>query len=426
MDFWMILSLGVMTALLLLGVEIFVCLGIGTILITLLTGSFPLANIGLMAFGGLDVFPLLALPLYILTGDLISEGGISKLLVDFARAAVGWLRGGLAVTTLWAAEGFAAISGSNSATVAAIGKIMVPELKKDAYPADFAAGTIASCGAVGIITPPSIIFILYGITAGVSVSDLFLGGILTGFVMVTAMSCTAFLVCRHRQIGSKTPFRFKTFLQTAWKAKLPFGATFIILGGIYGGIFTPTEAASVAVIYCLLAGLFVTRKLSIRNLPRVMEGSAEIAGMIAPIIVMAGILSETLAVIHMPEFGAKLLLGLSENPVILMIIIQLILLIAGCVMEAGPNVLLLAPLLAPVAIKIGYDPIHFGVIMVVNLAIGYITPPFGMNLFIASSVTGVPYTRIVKNAIPYIIALLFALAIIVIFPALSTFFLQKR
>ena len=423
MDLGITLTLIVTAVLVILGVEIFVCLGIGAIVFTLLTGAMPLDNLGLMAFGGLDVFPLLALPLYILTGDLISEGGISRLLVEFAKSAVGWIRGGLLITTLWAAEGFAAISGSNSATVAAMGRIMVPELKNDGYPADFAAGTVACCGTVGIITPPSIVLILYGITSGVPVGDLFVGGIFPGLIMVIAMSFTAFVVCSFKNLGSTTPFTFKGLLQGAWKAKLPFGATAIILGGIYGGVFTPTEAAAVAVIYCFLVGLFVTKKLEIKKLPQVAESSAGITGMIAPIIVMALIFSENLAVLRLPETGANYLLGLSANPTIVMGIIIAILIVAGFVMEAGPNVLILTPLLAPVAISMGYHPVHFGIIMIVTLAIGYVTPPIGLNLFVASSITGIDVLRIALRAVPYIIALLMGLIVIILFPGLVTVFL---
>ena len=314
MDFGITLTFFVTAILVVLGVEIFVCLGIGTIFFTLLTGTMPLQNIGLMAFSGLDVFPLLALPLYILTGDLISEGGISRLLVEFAKSAVGWIRGGLLITTLWAAEGFAAISGSNTATVAAMGRMMLPELKEDGYPDDFAAGTVACCGTVGIITPPSIVLILYGVTSGVPVGDLFVGGLFPGLVMVTAMSLTAFLVCSIKGLGTTTTFNFKALMLGAWRSKLPFGATAIILGGIYGGVFTPTEAAAVAVIYCFLGGFFVTKKLELKKLPHVAESSAGITGMIAPIIVMALIFSENLAVLRLPEIGAKFLLGLSANP----------------------------------------------------------------------------------------------------------------
>lgn len=426
MDFGITLTFFVTAILVVLGVEIFVCLGIGTILFTLLTGTMPLQNIGLMAFSGLDVFPLLALPLYILTGDLISEGGISRLLVEFAKSAVGWIRGGLLITTLWAAEGFAAISGSNTATVAAMGRMMLPELKEDGYPDDFAAGTVACCGTVGIITPPSIVLILYGVTSGVPVGDLFVGGLFPGLVMVTAMSLTAFLVCSIKGLGTTTTFNFKALMLGAWRSKLPFGATAIILGGIYGGVFTPTEAAAVAVIYCFLGGFFVTKKLELKKLPHVAESSAGITGMIAPIIVMALIFSENLAVLRLPEIGAKFLLGLSANPIIVMGIIIAILIIAGFIMEAGPNVLILTPLLAPVAINMGYHPVHFGIIMIVTLAIGYVTPPIGLNLFVASSITGIDIFRIALRAVPYIIALLIGLFVIILFPGLTTILLPSK
>lgn len=426
MDFWVGLSLLIIAIFMILGVEIIVCLGLGAVILTLITESFPLANVGIAAFNSLDVFPLLALPLYILTGDLISAGGISKLLVGFSRSLVGWIRGGLALTTLWAAEGFAAISGSNSATVAAIGRIMVPELKKDGYPIDFVAGTIASCGTVGIITPPSIVFIIYGVTAGVSVGDLFLGGVLPGLLMVISMSLAAFMVCRRRKLGTTTPFSLWTLLRTLWKAKLAFGAIVIILGGIYGGIFTPTEAAAVAVAYCAIAGAFITRELRLKDFPQVMERSAGITGLIAPVIAMATILSENLAVIKLPEAAVSALLSISERPIVVIFLVIVILLIAGCVMETTPNVLLLTPILTPIGKILNYDPVHFGVIVVVTLAIGFITPPIGLNLYVASSITGIPLTRVARHSVPYLIALIFALLIITSFPQLCTFFLHKR
>jgi C4-dicarboxylate transporter DctM subunit len=366
------------------------------------------------------------MPLYILTGDLISEGGISRLMVAFARSVVGWLRGGLALTAMLAAEGFAAISGSNSATVAAIGRVMVPEMRKDGYPIDFAAGTIACCGTVGIVTPPSIVFVIYGVTAGVSVGDLFLGGIIPGLVMIICMSVAAFALSIHYGYGGSVPFRVRTLLRAAWDAKLAFIATAIILGGIYGGIFTPTEAAAVAVAYCLLAGIAGTGQLHVRQLPKVMDQSASITGLIAPIIAIAIVFSEILAVLGLPQAGVKWLLSFSADPALTMGIILLILFIAGCVMDAIPNTLILTPLLAPVAAGLGYHPVHFGVIMVVSLAIGFATPPFGLNLFVASSITGVPYLRIAMRAVPYVISLLLGLLVITLFPYLSLLFVPVR
>jgi len=426
MDFAVALGLIITAVLLILGVEIVVCLGMAAILLTVLTGSFPLANMGIGAFTSIDLFPLLAFPLFILTGDLIAQGGISRLLVDFARALVGWMHGGLSLTAIWAAEGFAAISGSNTATVAAMAQITLPELRKDGYPEDFIAGTLASCGTVGIVTPPSIAFIIYGVTAGVSVGDLFLGGILAGLLLVTCMSVVAFFICWRRGYGTKTPFRVRTLIVTFWKAKLAFIATAIILVGIYGGVFTPTESAAVAAVYCLIAGLFITRELHIKDLPKILDRSASFSGIVIPIVAMAIILSEILAVLHLPQAGVNFLLGISNNPIVVMIMINIILLIAGCLMETTPNILVLTPLLAPVAAALGYNPVHFGVIVVINLALGFITPPVGLNLYVASTVTGVPIMRIARNAFPYIIALSIGLLLIVAFPSISLFFLTSK
>lgn len=426
MDLGIAASLAAIVILALSGVEILVCLGIGTVLLTVVTGQFTLENLGLTAFGALNNFPLLAMPLYILTGDLISEGGISRLIVAFARAVVGWLRGGLAVAAMLAAEGFAAISGSNSATVATIGRVMVPEMRKDGYTVDFSAGTVAACGTVGIVTPPSIVFVLYGVTAGVSVSDLFLGGVLPGMVMIICMSAAAFALSSYYGYGGSVPFSVRTLIKTAWEAKLAFIAPVIILGGIYSGIFTPTEAGAVAAAYCLLAGLVGTKELRIRRLPRVMEQSASITGLIAPIIAVAIVFSQVLAVLGLPQAGVKWFLSFSADPLVTMGMILLLLLIAGAVMDAIPNTLLLTPLLAPVAAGLGYDPVHFGVIMLVALAIGFVTPPFGLNLFVASSVTGVPYLRVAARAVPYVIALLLGLLIIAVFPYLSLVFVPAR
>lgn len=426
MDIYLIIALLSIAALLLLGVEIFVCLGIGSVLLIVLTGTFTLDNIGISSFSAIELFPLLAMPLYILTGDLISESGIARRLVSFARASIGWVNGGLALTVLVASGLFAAISGSNSATVAAMGKMLVPEMKKDGYPTDFAGAVTACGGTVGIIIPPSIVFVLYGVAAGVPVGDLFIGGIIPGMLMIVAMAIVGWFMARRNGWGTKTKFTWRLVLKSAWDAKLAFGASFIILAGIYGGIFTPTEAAAVAVAYCLLVGMFVTRELKPSDLPKILNRSADINGLIAPVIAMALILSQILAVLGVPEMGVNLILGLSDNPTILTLCILVILLIAGAIMEATPNILLLVPLLVPVATTIGINPIHFGIIMVVALAIGFVTPPVGLNLYVASSITGVPFTQIAWKSMPFIGALVITLLIITFVPALTTMLLVAK
>ncbi|MGE0316023.1 MAG: TRAP transporter large permease [Lautropia sp.] len=419
MDTTVIVGLGAIVVMLLLGVEILVCLGLGAVILTFAQDQFVIDNIGITAFGAIDSFPLLAMPLYILTGDLIAHSGIAQRLIDFSRALIGWLYGGLAVTLIGASGFFAAISGSNSATVAAMGRMMYGEMRRDGYPDDFTSAVAACGGTVGIIIPPSIVFVIYGVAAGVSVGDLFLAGIVPGLLMVAAMIIVSAITCYRRRTGSRFPFSWRTLLREALKAKLAFGATAVILGGIYGGVFTPTEAAAVAVAYCLLAGLFVTREIKLRDVPEIANRSADIAGLVAPIIAMAIALSQILGVLGLPKVGVDLLLGLSENPTVIMLAILAILLIAGALMETTPNILLLTPLLVPVAAKLGIDPIHFGVIVVMTLAIGFVTPPVGLNLFVASAISGVPVMSIARASVPMVIGLILVLLLVTFVPGLS-------
>lgn len=411
--------------LLLLGVEIVVCLGMGTILLTYLTGAFSLENLGNTTFDSLNSFALLAMPLYILTGDLISDSGIARTLVQFSKSVIGWLRGGLVLTGLLASGFFAAISGSNSATTATIGKIMIPEMKKDGYPVSFSASTAASGGIVGIIIPPSIVFVIYGVTSGVPVGDLFIGGILPGSLLIVLMSVVGFIWSGKNAWGGRTPFSWKEMIKHFWEAKLAFGASFIVLGGIYGGIFTPTEAGAIAAVYCILVGVFVTKTIKVKEIPCIMNKSSSINGMVAPIIALAIVFSQILGYLNLPRAGVDALIGLSDNGIVLTLIILFILLLAGAVMETAPNVVILTPLLLPIANQIGFDPIHFGVVVVVALAIGFITPPIGLNLFVASSITGLPVMAIAAKTMPYLIALIIGLLIITFVPQLTLFFVPQ-
>lgn len=419
MDYILFMILLITLLLLALGVEILVVLGLATVMLTIFTGVFSMENFGLTLFDSINTFSLLAMPLFILTGDLLAASGIAQKLIQFARSLIGWIRGGLALTNIVAAAFFAAISGSNAATTATVGRIMIPEMDKDKYPRSFSAATSASGGVVGVIIPPSVIFIIYGVTSGVPVGDLFIAGILPGLLLVILMIMIAYFWSRKNEWGTKQVFNWKNLLKDFWGAKLAFLAMIIILGGIYTGVFTPTESGAVAAVYVLFMGLFVTRKIKFKELPKVLEVSGKVNGSLAPIIAVAIGLSQILAYLKLPQYAVDILLGISENPFIIMLIILAVLLIAGAVMETSPNVVILAPLLAPVALSIGYDPIHFGVIMVVALAIGFITPPIGLNLFVASSISGVPVMLIALKAIPYLIFLLGGLLIITFVPWLS-------
>lgn len=422
MDLMTSIALIATVILLLLGVEILVVLGIGTILFTVLTGSFSLANIGQATFDSLNSFALIALPLFILTGDLISDSGVARRLVDFSRAMVGMLRGGLALTGIIASAFFAAISGSNSATTAAMGRMIVPEMEKDGYPTGFSAANAASGGIVGIIIPPSAVLVVYGAVSGVPVGDLFIAGIVPGLLLTIFMAAAAFIVCVRKGWGGDYSFSFKALLKGFWRANLAFIAIGIILVGIYAGIFTPSEAGAVAAVYCLTIGVIVTRSIKAKDLPAIMNRSATINGMIAPIIALAIVFSQILGFLAIPESAVNGLLSLSTNTVVLTLLVLLILLIAGAVMETTPNVVLLIPILAPFATQVlGFDPVHFGITMVVALALGFITPPIGLNLFVASSITGAPVLEIAYRSLPYLLGLIIGLLLIAFIPQISMF-----
>lgn len=412
-----------LAVLLLLGVEILTVIGIGAVLLTLITDQFPLLNISLTMFDSLNLFPLLALPLFVVTGDLIAAGGIAAQIMRFAQSVVGWMRGGLALTSILASGIFAAISGSNAATVATVGKVVLPEMARQSYDRGFSAATVAAGGVVGIIIPPSVSFVLYGVTTGVSVTDLFIAGIIPGLLMVAAMSVVAYIVSRRRNYGERTPFSGRGLITAAIDTRYALGAIAIILVGIYSGIFTPTEAGAVAAVYCLFVAVFVTRKLRIRDVPAVLVSSSRICGLVVPIVAVAMVLSQNLTILRIPEALVSGMLGWSTDPMVVLCMIIVLLLVVGSVMEAAPNILILAPMLAPIARQLGIDPVHFGVIIVSTLAVGFITPPLGLNLFVASAISGVSFSTVTRLVAPYVVVLILCCIAIAFLPWMSLAFL---
>lgn len=412
-----------LAALLLLGVEILTVIGIGAVLLTLITDQFPLLNISLTMFDSLNLFPLLALPLFVVTGDLIAAGGIATQIMRFAESVVGWMKGGLALTSIVASGIFAAISGSNAATVATVGKVVLPEMSKQSYDRGFSAATVAAGGVVGIIIPPSVSFVLYGVTTGVSVTDLFIAGIIPGIFMVGAMCVVAYIISRKRDYGTQTPFSGRGLVAAAIDTRYALGAIAIILVGIYSGIFTPTEAGAVASVYCLFVAVFVTRKLKIRDVPAVLVSSSRICGLVVPIVAVAMVLSQNLTVLKIPDALVSGMLGWSTDPVMILCMIIVLLLIVGSVMEAAPNILILAPMLAPIARELSIDPVHFGVIIVSTLAAGFITPPLGLNLFVASAISGVNFSVVTRLVAPYVVVLILCCIAIAFMPWMSLAFL---
>lgn len=418
-----LISLGVV-GLFLIGVPIFLVIGLWVVGTSLVI-DFTLANIGVTLFEGLNFFGLLSLPLFILTGDLIAAAGIATRLASFAHACVCWMRGGLGLATIGSCGLFAAISGSNSATTATIGGIMHPLLVKDGYDGRFAAATAAAGGTVGIIIPPSIIFIVYGFLMDLSISDLFVAGILPGLLMVIAMQIVCWWMCKTNDWGTVTPFDMKRVLHTARKAYLGFFAIFIVIFGIYSGIFSPTEAAAITVGFCLIAGLLLTREIKWKALPDILLRSGQLTGMLAPMIAVSIVMQQVFGLLGTADTVATFIKWFGQGEVTVLLVCMGIVMAAGCILESLPVTVIFAPILAPIAIATGVDPVHFSVIFLVGAAIGFITPPFGLNLFVASGVTGIPYAKLVRFAVVYMFGLVVAWLLVAFIPWLSLALIPK-
>lgn len=382
--------------------------------------GFPLENLGSGMFEGLNSFALLAAPLFILTGDLIGGGGIARRIITFTLSALSWLRGGLAMASITASGFFAAISGSNAATTATIGSITYPAMVKEKYGDGFAAATAAAGGTVGIIIPPSILFIVYGYLVNVPISELFLAGIIPGIMLVVCMLITAWIVSWRRGYGIIRPFSMIDTLKATPGFMLAVFAVALVLWGLSTGAFSPTEAAAVTVVYCLFAGFFLTRELTLWELPNLVFRSGMIIGIIMPLVAISLIMQQMFAVIGINRIVADLLQGLG-NYYIILAACMLVVFLAGMFLESVPITIIFAPIMAPVIAKAGGDPFHFAVVFVVGTAIGFVTPPFGLNLFVASSISGVPYLRIAGYVIPYLVALTLTWIIIALVPVLSTY-----
>jgi C4-dicarboxylate transporter DctM subunit len=416
---WISLITAGVTAFFLLGVPIFLVIGLWVVGTSLVI-DFTLANVGVTLFQGLSFFGLLALPLFILTGDLINAAGIAKRLSDFAYSTLSWMRGGMGMSTLGACGLSAAISAPTAGTTATIGSIMPPEMVKNGYDERFAAATAASGGTVGIIIPPSIIFIVYGFMMNLSISDLFIAGMVPGALMVIAMMVACYLVARKNGWGQLQPFKAGVSARLARKAYLGFATIGVVVYGIYSGKFSPTEAAAITVGFTMIAGLLITREISLKKLPTIMLRSGQIAGMLAPLIAISVVMQQLLSVLGAGQALSDMLSGI-DNYYLTLGTCMLIILLAGMILESLPVTIILAPILAPIAQQAGVDPIHFSVIFLVGAAIGFVTPPFGLNLYVASSITGISYVRLVKYVIPYFIALMACWLAICLIPSLSLF-----
>jgi C4-dicarboxylate transporter DctM subunit len=411
---------GTTAVLFLIGVPIFLCVAFWATLASIAI-DFTIMNIGITSYQGISSYALLAMPLFILTGDLIGAGGIAKKLATMQRRILAPLRGGLAMAAVATCSLFSAISGSNSATVATIGRIMIKELEDQGYNNEFSATTVAAGGIVGILIPPSILMIVYGFTANVSVLDLFKAGIIPGLLVSVALMAAARFWCQKYDWGRPEPFETKKVLRATWEANLGIVAVFLILGIIYGGIASPTEASGVAAAYCLIAGVLLTREIKFKDIPTVFLSSGRVNGLLAPVVSVSIVLQQVFSILGVHEVVSNFVHSFG-NFWVMLGAMCLSIVLAGAIMESISVCIILAPILAPIAASIGMNPIHFGVVFVVGLSIGFITPPFGLNLFVASGITGIPYDNLIKWVPPFLIFVLIAWIITMAFPWLSLVF----
>ena len=378
-----------------------------------------LVYVGKAAFESLYSFTTIAIPLYIFAGVLMSRGGIAKQLCDFCYAIVSKITGGLAMVTMLASAIFAAISGSSTATTVAIGGMMYPEMVKKGSDEDFSLAVAAAGGVVGPIIPPSIGFILYGVCTGTSISDLFLGGVVPGLCMTLFMCIVAYFICKKKHYKGESLPGGKGVLKTAWEAKWALLVPVIILGGIYSGMFTPTEAGAVVCVYAIFVSMFILRTVTLKELFQIFADSTISSAAILILVATATIFGRVLTLAQVPQTLTQFITGLGANKITVMLLINLFLLIVGCVMEASAAIMILSPLLLPVAASFGFSALQFGVILVANLTIGAITPPVGCCLFAASVIGERPVEKIARSAVPFLIALLIVLTLVCIFPWMS-------
>jgi C4-dicarboxylate transporter DctM subunit len=369
-------------------------------------------------FAGTDSFALIAVPFFILAGDLMASGKVSEKLVEFADSIFGFLKGGLSIVSVLAGMFFAAISGSGAATTAAVGSTLVPELKRKGYEESSAASLIAAAGTIGVVIPPSVPMIIYAVIAEQSVATLFLSGFLPGVVMGFGLMAIAVVQAYKRNYPKGTPFAVTTILRTLKDAVWGLLTPVIILGGIFSGFFTPSEAAVIAVNYALFVSLFVYRDNTLRGIYAIMVRSIVTTGVIMFVIATSAVLSWTLANWGIPTQVARAVLSLSSNPYVIMLLITVVILITGVFVETASALIILTPVFLPLINQLGINLVHFGLIIVVGLAIGMITPPVAINLYVASSITGLSLEKITRAIVPYLVGLIVVLLLVVYMPIL--------
>lgn len=417
----MSLALSAFLALLIAGMPVVFVLGIAATLTILLMTDMPVVIVARRIYAGLDSFTVMAIPFFVFAGIVMEAGGISRRIIDFAAALVGWITGSLLLIAVTAATGLAAISGSGSADTAAVSSVMQPEIKRRRYDVDFAAGLIACAGCLAQIIPPSLMMVIIAIIANQSVGAMFLAGILPGLLTVPGLMLAGYLHARRGgpQYREVEPFTLVRLGRTGWAATPALGMPVIIVGGIVGGVFTPTEAAAVAVAYGVLVGLFVYRELELGAFPRLILKAVLISSTVMIIIATASIFSWMVANFNVPRLLGDWIRTVADSGALYLLLINLILLVVGMFMESLAAILVLVPVLLPIAVDFGIHPVHFATVVVMNLAIGMVTPPYGITLFVASSIAERSVVQVARRVFWPWLMMIVVLLLVTYVPGLS-------
>lgn len=406
-------------ALMLIGVPVAISLGLAGSLTIIFFSPDSVRSLAIKLFETSEHYTLLAIPFFLLAGSFMTTGGVARRLIDFANACVGHIRGGLAIGSVLACMLFAALSGSSPATVAAVGSIAIAGMVRSGYPKPFAAGIVTNAGTLGILIPPSVVMVVYAAATETSVGTLFMAGVVPGFMLGLILMVAIYIIAVKKKLPAMPRATFRQWLSAARKAIWGLLLMVIILGGIYSGLFTPTEAAAVAAVYSAFIAIFVYKDMRLRDSPKVILESAKLSIMLMFIIANAMLFAHVLTTEQIPQQITAMVLEAGLQPWMFLLVVNIVLLIAGAFMEPSAIILILAPILFPIAVELGIDPIHLGIIMVVNMEIGLITPPVGLNLFVTSAVTNMPVTQVIRAALPWLMLLLSFLVIVTYVPAVS-------
>jgi C4-dicarboxylate transporter DctM subunit len=398
-----------------------VSISLGLTVLTFIFGftNVPVESVALKLFTGIEKFEIMAIPFFILAGNFLTHGGVARRMINFASSMVGHWHGGLALAGVLACALFAAVSGSSPATVVAIGSILLPAMAKAGFPKSFGAGVITTSGALGILIPPSIVMVMYSVSTNTSVGALFLAGVVPGLLLAFLLGLTTWWRARKfgypRQPKASFAQRMKALRESFWGLLL----IVVVMGGIYTGLFTPTEAAAMAAVYAFVIAVFVYKDMGMKDVPRVLLNSANMSAMLLYIITNAVLFSFVLANENIPQHLADWLVGMGLGPIAFLLVCNILLLVAGNFMEPSSIVLIMAPILFPVAIKLGIDPVHFGILIVVNMEVGMCHPPVGLNLYVASGITKMGITELTVAVWPWLLTMLGFLVLVTYWPPLS-------